>query len=83
MQRLVRRPLRSALFLLAAFVWAFGPAAAHAARIGVLSNKNFDETAGDFQIKIPGHTFTGIDVSSGRRTGAKHSGPAQARVGGV
>lgn len=65
MQRLVRRPLRSALFLLAAFVWAFGPAAAHAARIGVLSNKNFDETAGDFQIKIPGHTFTGIDVSSG------------------
>src|SRR5262249_51923942 len=36
-----------------------------AARIAVLSNKNFNETAIYFNQKITGHTFTPIDVSSG------------------
>jgi hypothetical protein len=65
MQTLVRRRIRAALLLVGAAIWALGAPAAHAARIGVLSNKNFNETAGDFQIKIPGHSFTPIDVSSG------------------
>jgi hypothetical protein len=38
--------------------------AAHAARVGVLSNKLAAATAADFGVKIPGHTFTGIDVSA-------------------
>jgi hypothetical protein len=39
-------------------------ATAHAARVGVLSNSYFNETAADFNAKIPGHTFTGVDVSA-------------------
>ncbi|HEY1329488.1 MAG TPA: hypothetical protein VGI14_21320 [Casimicrobiaceae bacterium] len=65
MQRLLRRPARAALLLLGAFALALIAQAASAARIGVLSNKNFAETANDFQAKIPGHTFTGIDVGAG------------------
>jgi hypothetical protein len=38
--------------------------AADAARVGVLSNNYFNETAADFNAKIPGHTFTGVDVSA-------------------
>ena len=38
--------------------------AAHAARVGVLSNKLAAATAADFAAKIPAHTFTGIDVSA-------------------
>ena len=37
---------------------------ADAARVGILSNNYFNETAADFNAKIPGHTFTGIDVSA-------------------
>jgi hypothetical protein len=33
---------------------------AHAARVGVLSNKYAVETAADFAAKIPGHTFAGV-----------------------
>lgn len=65
MQRLVRRRFPSALLLLATLTLALGAPVAQAARVGVLSNKNFDETAADFQVKIPGHTFTGVDVSAG------------------
>ena len=38
--------------------------AADAARVGVLSNNYFNETAADFNAKVPGHTFTGVDVSA-------------------
>lgn len=38
--------------------------AAHAARIGVLSNSLAAQTAADFAAKIPGHTFTGIDIAA-------------------
>ncbi len=38
-------------------------APADAARVGVLSNRFFAETAADFNARIPGHTFTGVDVS--------------------
>lgn len=68
MQTPMRRPSRSALLLVTAAILALGAPTAYAARIGVLSNKNFNETAGDFQAKIPGHTFTGVDVSSGAPT---------------
>ena len=37
---------------------------ADAARVGILSNTLAAQTAADFTAKIPGHTFTGIDVSS-------------------
>ncbi|HTI46282.1 MAG TPA: hypothetical protein VMB76_06970 [Casimicrobiaceae bacterium] len=65
MQRPLRRPIRTALLLVGVVLCALAPAAAHAARVGVLSNKNFNETAGDFGSKIQTHTFTGVDVSSG------------------
>jgi hypothetical protein len=39
--------------------------AAHAARVGVLSNKLAAATAADFGAKISGHTFTGVDVAAG------------------
>jgi hypothetical protein len=38
---------------------------ADAARVGVLSNKYFAETAANFGANVPGHTFTGVDVASG------------------
>lgn len=68
MQRLMRRPVRSALLLLTAAAFGLAALPAQAARIGVLSNKNFAETASDFQAKIPGHAFTAIDVAAGPPT---------------
>jgi hypothetical protein len=41
---------------------------AEAARVGVLSNKYFAETAALFNANIPGHTFTGLDVSTAAPT---------------
>gem|GEM_PF-1978091 len=38
---------------------------AHAARVGVLSNRNFDFVAGDLSAHISGHHFTAVDVSNG------------------
>ena len=38
--------------------------AAYAARTGILSNTLAAQTAADYAAKIPGHTFTGIDVSA-------------------
>jgi hypothetical protein len=35
----------------------------HAARVAILSNNHATETAADFGAKIPGHTFTPINVS--------------------
>ncbi len=40
------------------------PGSASAANIAVLTNQFFAEGAADFNSNIPGHTFTGIDVSS-------------------
>jgi hypothetical protein len=51
------------IFALCAAVVASPPA--HAARVGVLSNKYAVETAADFAAKIPAHTFTGVDTFAG------------------
>jgi len=48
-----------------AVAMAVAAAPAQAARVGVLSNVYAVTTASDFAARIPGHTFTGIDVSSG------------------
>ena len=37
---------------------------AQAARVGILSNAMFVQTAADFTAKIQGHTFTPVDVSA-------------------
>jgi hypothetical protein len=37
---------------------------AHAARVGVLANALAPQTAADYTAKIPGHTFTPVDVST-------------------
>ncbi|HET9730052.1 MAG TPA: hypothetical protein VFR41_11555, partial [Acidimicrobiia bacterium] len=47
-----------------ALVWFALAVDAHAARVAVLSNAWSAETAADFNAKIVGHVFTGIDVSS-------------------
>jgi len=39
------------------------PGAAWAARVGVVSNNYVNETTADFNARIPGHTFTAVDVS--------------------
>jgi hypothetical protein len=64
MQTTVRRARRGAALLLTAAL-ALAPAAALAARIGVLSNKFAKETAQDFAIHAPQHTFVGVDVGGG------------------
>jgi hypothetical protein len=53
------------LRVLAALVvgWLAVPVA-HAARVGVLSNALAVQTAADYALKIPGHTYAGIDVST-------------------
>ena len=53
----------AALLLGLASVLAADPA--QAARIGVLTNKYAAETAADFNARIPGHTFTGVDLTLG------------------
>jgi len=60
--RLSRSVNLRALALLLTLALAAPPALA--ARIGILSNKYAAETAADFNAKIAGHTFTGIDTSS-------------------
>jgi hypothetical protein len=58
--RLSRTCLRALAVLLAVALCA----PAFAARVGILSNRYAIETAADFNAKIPGHTFSGIDTSS-------------------
>src|SRR5205085_11565996 len=65
MQTCLCRPLRVAALLVTASTLACAALGAQAARIGVLSNKNADAVAADFQTKIPGHAFTGVDVGAG------------------
>ena len=63
--RFLMSRLRFAFRLLAAVGVACALAtAAHAARVGVLSNKLAVATAADFGAKIAGHTFTGIDIAA-------------------
>jgi hypothetical protein len=52
-----------ARLLVAATAAAALMAPAHAARIGILSNKYATETAADFNTRIPAHTFTAVDTS--------------------
>jgi len=56
----------SSLFrVLAAFVvGSLLATPSHAARVGILSNALADKTAADYSAKIPGNTFTAIDVSA-------------------
>jgi len=56
----------SSLFrVLAAFVvGSLLATPSHAARIGVLSNALADKTAADYSAKIPGNTYTAVDVSA-------------------
>lgn len=55
----------STLRIAAAVLLSFAVAAsAHAARVAVLSNAFASETAANFNSKIPGDTFTGIDVTT-------------------
>jgi hypothetical protein len=64
MQTYLRHPIRAAVLLLtAAILVAATPA--QAARIAVLSNKYFAETAADFNGKIPSHTFTAFNTANG------------------
>ena len=57
--------MRGRLLLWVTFALTFAFAAnANAARVGILSNNLAAQTAADFALKIPGHTFTGVDVSA-------------------
>src|SRR5689334_22558667 len=47
-----------------ALVWFALAVDAHAARVAILSNAWSAETAADYNAKIAGHVFTGIDVSA-------------------
>ncbi len=60
MKPTIRRAIACAAL---AFAAAYGVDAG-AARVGVLSNKFFAETAADFNTNVGGHTFTGIDVGT-------------------
>ena len=55
--------LAAACGVLALFALALAAPAAQAARVGILSNNYAVTTAADFAVKIPGHTFTGVDTS--------------------
>ncbi|MCC6196568.1 MAG: IPTL-CTERM sorting domain-containing protein [Burkholderiales bacterium] len=55
------REARTLFFLLAVLAIA---APAHAARVGILSNKYASETAAIFAVNIPGHTFTAVDTAA-------------------
>jgi hypothetical protein len=65
MQTLISRSLRAAGLLLTVASLALASVPAGAARVAVLSNKYFAETAADFNAKIPGHTFVPFNVASG------------------
>ncbi|MEO6564528.1 MAG: hypothetical protein ABIO63_00690, partial [Casimicrobiaceae bacterium] len=59
-------PFRArAVHVLLAFAMLAGVvASADAARVGVLSNRYFTQTATDFNARVTGHTFTPVDTSS-------------------
>lgn len=51
-------------FCVAVLLVAGGIGQGEAARVGVLSNRYFAESAGDFNARLSGHSFTPIDVGS-------------------
>jgi hypothetical protein len=55
-------------FSIVALLLAAGAGPADAARVGVLSNRYFNQGAADFNARLAGHTFTGVDVSAGAPT---------------
>ena len=57
-------PIRRAVACAVFSVTAALAAPAHAARVGVLSNQYFAETAAGFNANVAGHTFTAIDVGA-------------------
>ncbi len=59
--RLARALALCVATLLAALALA---APAHAARVGILTNRYATQTASDFGNRMPSHTFTGVDTSS-------------------
>jgi hypothetical protein len=65
MQTPARRACRGVRLLLTAAALALATSPALAARIGVLSNQYAAETAKDFAVHIPQHTFVGVDVGGG------------------
>src|SRR3954471_17936701 len=65
MQTLVIRALRAVGLLLTAALLAAASLPASAARVAVLSNKYFAETAADFNARVPGHTLTAFNVTAG------------------
>jgi hypothetical protein len=54
----------AALAVVAAVAASLTSGLTEAARVGVLSNNHSAETAADFNAKITGHTFTGINVGA-------------------
>jgi hypothetical protein len=62
MQTLSRRPGWRAV--LVTLLLGVGLSHAQAARVGILTNNYGPETAQDLALKVPGHTFTAVDVSS-------------------
>jgi hypothetical protein len=63
--RYLRGPAAAFAALLLGLAMTLATDPAQAARIGVLSNKYSAETAADFNARITGHTFTGVDLSLG------------------
>lgn len=53
---------------LAVLLFAVGAGQVEAARVGVLSNRYFNEAAADFNSRLSGHTFTAVDVSGAAPT---------------
>jgi len=53
-----------ARLLIAVVAAAAVAAPAHAARVGILSNKYATETAADFNNRIPGHKFTAVETGT-------------------
>jgi len=56
---------RSVRVLAVLLLVALAAPAALAARVGILSNRYATETATDFNARIAGHTFTGVDTGAG------------------
>lgn len=58
----------------AALLLAASVGQAEAARVGVLTNKFFSQSAADFNLKLTGHSFTAVDVSGAAPTLASLTG---------
>ena len=54
----------AAIAVAVTFAALLASGSSRAARVGILSNNHATETAADFSAKIPGHTFTAVDVAT-------------------